>query len=505
MQERTSSTDVVVIGGGLAGVSAAVAAARLGSSVALITNRPVLGGNSSSEVRVWVVGATAHGTQRFSRETGIMGELFLENQYRNAEGNPLALVELVAALRSTPDADPMAASSELPLTDRLEDAFANRITSLSPGTRSFLRVAAANDSGALAELLAAATQIEGHPVSLAAANEAREAGLVEVDLHGMLHFRHPLMRSAILRAMTLEQRRKTHAALAAALVPAAAARAVNVAHWTFDVANDKRVYPDTVGNNHPATPENKATVTAYKGEAPFDGAVTLSGQAGAYFNTPYIATLQRTSFTVAVWVNLSARAPNFILADWNKPDYSYMFGIDQPRNQQRQLPTVELRSSKIPQAEIDNKQNRRLTAVVRAQPNKDIPLNEWHHLAWVWTRTDISHGTMKIYLDGVQIGSHAILVQDQVPSPPQWHVLHPSTDGATEPGVEHEPPGIALDGLHPSSVQENFPSGPQVQVLQPSSASAVSPGVQPGVHSIAGNSTRNRLPTPNSLWTVNLP
>ncbi|WP_314146871.1 FAD-dependent oxidoreductase [uncultured Leifsonia sp.] len=88
MQERTSSTDVVVIGGGLAGVSAAVAAARLGSSVALITNRPVLGGNSSSEVRVWVVGATAHGTQRFSRETGIMGELFLENQYRNAEGNP---------------------------------------------------------------------------------------------------------------------------------------------------------------------------------------------------------------------------------------------------------------------------------------------------------------------------------------------------------------------------------------------------------------------------------
>ncbi|MFJ3491117.1 FAD-dependent oxidoreductase [Leifsonia aquatica] len=88
MHECTSSTDVVVVGGGLAGVSAAVAAARLGSSVALITNRPVLGGNSSSEVRVWVVGATAHGTQRFSRETGIMGELFLENQYRNAEGNP---------------------------------------------------------------------------------------------------------------------------------------------------------------------------------------------------------------------------------------------------------------------------------------------------------------------------------------------------------------------------------------------------------------------------------
>ena len=88
MQSRTESSDVVVIGGGLAGVSAAVATARLGSRVSLITNRPVLGGNSSSEIRVWVVGATAHGHQRFARETGIMGELFLENQYRNAEGNP---------------------------------------------------------------------------------------------------------------------------------------------------------------------------------------------------------------------------------------------------------------------------------------------------------------------------------------------------------------------------------------------------------------------------------
>lgn len=88
MQHRIQQFDIVVIGGGLAGVSAAVSAARLGSRVALVTNRPVLGGNSSSEIRVWVVGATAHGTQRFARETGLMGELFLENQFRNPEGNP---------------------------------------------------------------------------------------------------------------------------------------------------------------------------------------------------------------------------------------------------------------------------------------------------------------------------------------------------------------------------------------------------------------------------------
>jgi hypothetical protein len=98
MQSRHAAHDVVVVGGGLAGTVAAVAAARLGSRVALVTNRPVLGGNSSSEIRVWVVGATAHGTQRFARETGIMGELFLENQYRNPQGNPIYWDQVVLDL-----------------------------------------------------------------------------------------------------------------------------------------------------------------------------------------------------------------------------------------------------------------------------------------------------------------------------------------------------------------------------------------------------------------------
>jgi hypothetical protein len=80
--------DLVVLGGGLAGTAAAIAAARRGLKVLLVTNRPMLGGNSSSEIRVWVCGATAHGGQKYARETGIMGEWFVENQYRNEEGNP---------------------------------------------------------------------------------------------------------------------------------------------------------------------------------------------------------------------------------------------------------------------------------------------------------------------------------------------------------------------------------------------------------------------------------
>ncbi|KUP24949.1 FAD-dependent oxidoreductase [Paenibacillus sp. DMB5] len=101
MKMEHVKSDVTVVGGGLAGVCAAVAAARLGRKVALVQNRPVLGGNSSSEVRVWVCGATAHGTNRYARETGIMGELFVENQYRNPDGNPylwdLVILETVLA------------------------------------------------------------------------------------------------------------------------------------------------------------------------------------------------------------------------------------------------------------------------------------------------------------------------------------------------------------------------------------------------------------------------
>jgi hypothetical protein len=55
------SFDLVVAGGGIAGISAAVSAARLGLKVALIQNRPVLGGNNSSEIRVWRSGKTRRG------------------------------------------------------------------------------------------------------------------------------------------------------------------------------------------------------------------------------------------------------------------------------------------------------------------------------------------------------------------------------------------------------------------------------------------------------------
>ena len=83
--------DFVVVGGGLAGVSAAITAAREGLRVVLIQDRPVLGGNASSEVRLWVLGATSHmgNNNRWAREGGVIDELLVENMYRNPEGNPL--------------------------------------------------------------------------------------------------------------------------------------------------------------------------------------------------------------------------------------------------------------------------------------------------------------------------------------------------------------------------------------------------------------------------------
>ncbi|WP_152285447.1 FAD-dependent oxidoreductase [Flavicella marina] len=82
-------SEFVVIGGGTAGVCAAITAARKGTKTVLIQDRPVLGGNASSEVRLWILGATSHmgNNNRWSREGGVMDEILIENLYRNKEGN----------------------------------------------------------------------------------------------------------------------------------------------------------------------------------------------------------------------------------------------------------------------------------------------------------------------------------------------------------------------------------------------------------------------------------
>lgn len=82
---RRHDVDVCVVGGGMAGTVAAVAAARRGAKVLLMQDRPVLGGNASSETRVHICGADRHNRLPNLRETGILEELRMENLYRNPQ------------------------------------------------------------------------------------------------------------------------------------------------------------------------------------------------------------------------------------------------------------------------------------------------------------------------------------------------------------------------------------------------------------------------------------
>lgn len=93
LQTLSHSCDLTVIGGGLSGVCCAITAARAGLKVVLVQDRPVLGGNASSEVRLWILGATSHmgNNNRWAREGGVIDEILVENMHRNPEGNPLIL------------------------------------------------------------------------------------------------------------------------------------------------------------------------------------------------------------------------------------------------------------------------------------------------------------------------------------------------------------------------------------------------------------------------------
>ncbi|MDP6036939.1 MAG: FAD-dependent oxidoreductase [Candidatus Latescibacteria bacterium] len=92
LQNHELTCDILVAGGGPAGVPCAIAAARNGAKVILCQNRHVLGGNASSEVRMHIVGADASGSRgrdkplaTETREGGLMEEIRLETSVRNPQ------------------------------------------------------------------------------------------------------------------------------------------------------------------------------------------------------------------------------------------------------------------------------------------------------------------------------------------------------------------------------------------------------------------------------------
>ncbi|WP_433275744.1 ATP-binding protein [Pseudonocardia xinjiangensis] len=142
-----------------------------------------------------------------------------ERLLEEAAGNPLALVELPRALEDLGDAP--ALPPWLPLTTRLERAFAARESELPTRTRALLLVAALNDGDSLAEVVRAAGVLLGAELSVAEIAPAVSAALVTVDETApdetVLRFRHPLVRSAIRQTAGMARRQAAHAALASVL------------------------------------------------------------------------------------------------------------------------------------------------------------------------------------------------------------------------------------------------------------------------------------------------
>ena len=85
MKHETHAFDLCVVGGGMSGLCAALAAARRGARTALVHDRPVLGGNASSEIRMHICGADVHNRRPNLRETGILEEIRLEHLRHNRQ------------------------------------------------------------------------------------------------------------------------------------------------------------------------------------------------------------------------------------------------------------------------------------------------------------------------------------------------------------------------------------------------------------------------------------
>ena len=74
----------------ISGICAAIGAARCGAKVALLHDRPLLGGNASGELKIHIAGADCSGNAiaRYVRESGIIDEIRIENLYRNPANSP---------------------------------------------------------------------------------------------------------------------------------------------------------------------------------------------------------------------------------------------------------------------------------------------------------------------------------------------------------------------------------------------------------------------------------
>jgi DNA-binding CsgD family transcriptional regulator len=165
------------------------------------------------ELRLGGLGAQAAG-ELLDRHTGV--SLAPDARRRLIEdtgGNPLALIALSSSLTDDQLSGREPLHSPLPVSARIENSYLEWVRRLPDATQTLLLVAAAEDSGELSTVLAAAAVLG---VAAEALDAAEEISLVRVE-GSRLQFRHPLVRSAVYHGAPLSQRQRVHRAIAAAL------------------------------------------------------------------------------------------------------------------------------------------------------------------------------------------------------------------------------------------------------------------------------------------------
>lgn len=138
-----------------------------------------------------------------------LDDVVRDNILAEADGNPLALLELNRALPRAQLAGGYGLAAAKPLARRIEQTYGQRLRELPSQTRMLLLLAAAEPTGEPTWLWAAAARLG---IGADAGVSAEQSGLVSVDTR--LRFRHPLVRSAIYRDAVASERRQAHAALA---------------------------------------------------------------------------------------------------------------------------------------------------------------------------------------------------------------------------------------------------------------------------------------------------
>jgi DNA-binding CsgD family transcriptional regulator len=144
--------------------------------------------------------------------TGPLDDRVRDRLVAETRGNPLALLELPRGLTPAEMAGGFGLPHASSLSSRIEESFRRRLAPLPPSTRTLLLVASAEPVGDPVPVRRAAGALGVEPTAQGAAADLVEFG-------GQVRFRHPLVRSAVYRAASTEERERTHRALADATDP----------------------------------------------------------------------------------------------------------------------------------------------------------------------------------------------------------------------------------------------------------------------------------------------